>query len=95
MNTIAATTEYGIVIRRAAVTRKGISYQDVLKAMEVEQPLDGNADLVSFGPSFGEEAMNEFISRLKKLGLEYFDDFFSFAYDMPQWCSVRVGLTNP
>ncbi|GHU01658.1 hypothetical protein FACS1894154_11620 [Betaproteobacteria bacterium] len=58
MNTVKATGEYGIVVRRAALTEKGIGYTQLLQAMEVEQPLDGNGDLVSFGPSFGEEAVN-------------------------------------
>lgn len=92
MNTVKATSEYGIVIRRAALTAKGIDYTQLLQAMEVEQPLDSNENLVSFGPSFGEEAMNEFIARLQALGLEYVEDFFAISCDMPAWCSVRIGI---
>ena len=92
MNTVKATSEYGIVIRRAALTAKGINYTQILQAMEVKQPLDSNEDLVSFGPSFGEEAMNEFIARLQALGLEYVEDFFAISCDMPAWCSVRIGI---
>lgn len=95
MNTVKATSEYGIVIRRAALIDKNIDYAQLLRVMEVEQPLDSNEDLVSFGPSFGEEAMNEFISRLQALGLEYVDDFFTFAHEMPAWCNVRIGITEP
>ena len=62
--------------------------------MEVEQPLDSNEDLISFGPAFGEEAMNEFISRLQALGLQYVDDFFSISYDIPAWCGLRIEI-NP
>ncbi len=92
MNTVKATNEYGIVIRRAALAAKSINYAQILQAMEVDQPLDMNEDLVSFGPSFGEEAMNEFISRLQVLGLEYIDDFFAISCDMPMWCSIRIGM---
>lgn len=94
MNTVKATGEYGIVIRLAALTAKSIDYMQLLRAMEVDQPLDSNEDLVSFGPSFGEEAMNEFISRLQALGLEYVDDFFAIACDMPTWCCVRIGIKD-
>ena len=92
MNTVKATSEYGIVIRQAALTAKNISYARLLKVMEVEKPLDSNKDLVSFGPSFGEEAMNEFISRLQGLGLEYVEDFFTISCDMPTWCYLRIGI---
>lgn len=92
MNSVKATNEYGIVVRRAALTVKSIDYKQLLQVMEVEQPLDSNEDLVSFGPSFGEEAMNEFIARLRALGLEYVDDFFSISCEMPAWCNVRIGF---
>jgi hypothetical protein len=54
----------------------------------------GNADaqLLSFGPSFGDKAKNEFIQRLKGMGHEYVDDFFCFNMDVPEWCGLRAEL---
>jgi len=92
--TIKITSEYGVIVRKAALATKGIAYGTLLHAFEVEAPLDENDDLVSFGPSFGQEAMDEFISRLQALGLEYFDDFFCVACDFPEWCALRGGLAE-
>jgi hypothetical protein len=64
----------------------------MLGELQAQAPLDINEDLVSFGPSFGEEALLEFISRLEKLGLVYVDDFVSMAFDLPTWCRIRVEL---
>jgi hypothetical protein len=44
--------------------------------MEQSPPLDISDDIVSFGPSFGGEAADEFVKRLTAAGLEYLDDFF-------------------
>lgn len=93
-DTIKITGEYGVFIRKAALAVKKIAYSALLDAFEVEVPLAENDDLVSFGPSFGQEAMDEFVSRLQALGLEYFDDFFCIASDFPEWCALRVGLAK-
>lgn len=93
-DTIKITGEYGVIVRKAALTAKNISYSALFDAFETDVPLDGNDDLVSFGPSFGQEAMDEFVSRLQALGLVYFDDFFCIAYDLPEWCALRAGLAK-
>jgi hypothetical protein len=90
---IAATTEYGIVIRRQALDKLGINAEQVCEIME-DQPLGSNPDLISFGPSFGNEALEELIARLKAVGLEYVDDFAALALDIPDWLAVRVELRN-
>jgi hypothetical protein len=35
------------------------------------------------------------ISRLTKLGLVYFDDFFEFSGDYPSWCVFRGSCDRP
>jgi hypothetical protein len=94
MTIINITGEYGIVIRKAALKEKGVLYTDLLNVMEVGCPLDENDDLISFGPSFGEEALNEFIIRLKSIQLEYVDDFFIIIYDVPKWCKLMAKINN-
>jgi hypothetical protein len=92
MNSIPVSPQGGIVVRRAALDEKQISESALLEAMEAAQPDSSNEQLLAFGPSFGEEAMNEFVRRLKALGLEYVDDFFFINIDLPDWCGLQVGL---
>lgn len=93
MKSISVSTQGGIVIRRAALSEKKINETSLFTAMEVTQPDSANEELFGFGPSFGEEAMNEFTLRLQSLGLEYVDDFFCINFDIPAWCALRAELT--
>jgi hypothetical protein len=92
MNQIKITGEYGIILRRQALAEKDIALHLVLAAMEVSEPLDGNSDLLTFGPCFGAEAQGAFTRRLIDLGLVYFDDFVEFTVDVPSWCALAVGF---
>ena len=86
---IALTSEFGIVVRRAALTERGVSWEDLLKVLEVPAPLDSNDHLISFGPHFGRDALDALLKRLSALGLQYFDDFFEFCGDYPKWCAFK------
>jgi hypothetical protein len=88
---ISLTSEFGLVVRRAALEEGGVSWADLLAALEVSEPLDENAYLISFGPHFGEEAMDTMNRRLIGIGLEYFDDFFEFSGPYPEWCIFKGG----
>lgn len=89
---VEATSEFGLIIRRAALPARGVTHEQVLHALEGDPPRDADEDLISFGPSFGQEALDEFIRRLTALGLEYYDDFFPLAFELPHWMHLRVGL---
>jgi hypothetical protein len=93
-NAVAATNEYGLVVRRRALLEKGVEYESLLKALEAQKPLDHNDELITFGPSFGAEAMNEFMARLQYLGLTYVDDFYCLSFDLPPWCGLRLVFRN-
>jgi hypothetical protein len=54
MNSVSATAEYGIVVRRRALTERDVSYHAVLAAFETGEPLDADEELLTFGPSFGQ-----------------------------------------
>lgn len=95
MEAIDATAQCGIVVRRDALQREGVAYEVLLNVMEVDVPLDENQDLVSFGPSFGEEALHEFVRRLESLGLIHFSDFVAVSFDLPAWCAIQVKLGAP
>jgi hypothetical protein len=92
MNTISATGEYGLVIRRDALRVRYIAESVVLQVLEVDAPLDMDEDLMSFGPAFGEEALQEFVQRLQALGLSPVDDFCTLCFDLPTWCRINVRL---
>lgn len=94
MSCINATGEFGLIIRRSALTERGVSIDAVLAAMEAAEPMSINEDLISFGPTFGQEALDVFTARLMNLGLEYFDDFFEFAGVFPSWCNFHVSLSQ-
>lgn len=46
-----------------------------MAALELKEPLDCNALLISFDPHFGREALDVMIGRLSKMGLVYFEGF--------------------
>ena len=86
---VAITSEFGLIVRRKALIERQVSLHNLFAAMEAGKALDENDELLSFGPHFGREAADTMISRLTKLGLVYFDDFFEFSGDYPSWCVFR------
>jgi surfactin synthase thioesterase subunit len=92
MTLIDAICEYGIIIRRDSLKRNEINLEKLCELMEQSPPLDASDDIVSFGPSFGGEAADEFVRRLQVAGLKYLEDFFVFNGDFPDWCRFKVCL---
>lgn len=88
MQGVQISNDFGIVIRKASLELRNLSRNRLLEMMEVEEPLDEDDHLLSFGPHFGEEAAKEFIRRLESGGLVYLEDFFDFTEALPQWCGV-------
>lgn len=89
---VTLSSDFGIVIRRAALSVRGVSEAQVLAAMQTEAPLASDGDLLSFGPHFGGEAALEFQRRLEALGLQAWDDFAVCAAHFPAWCRLSVEL---
>ncbi len=92
VSSVAVTAHHGIVVRKEALRAKRITVQDVLNALEAVKPLDESKELVSFGPSFGEDALHEFIRRLEAMGLDYFTDYCTISADIPEWCALHVSI---
>ncbi|KAB2877342.1 hypothetical protein F9K33_16515 [bacterium] len=82
---VKISTPFGILIRLNALMKCNIKRDHILAIMEVDNPLDENENLISFGPHFGEEAAAEFTNRLERIGLRYIDDYFVFKEDIPEW----------
>jgi hypothetical protein len=93
MSFINVTHEYGLVVRKDALLERGVSLENLLVVMKAGAPLDSDDRLISFGPSFGQEALDGLIRELQDLGLQYFDDFIDVAGDYPAWCRFKVGYT--
>jgi hypothetical protein len=83
---------FGIVIRKDALERQSVDTDSLCQVMDAEKPYDEDATLISFGPHFGAESADEFMSRLRKLGLIYLDDFFVLWDDVPEWIEFRVAI---
>jgi len=91
MNFINVTAEYGLVVRRDALAERRVSLDDLLSVLKVSAPLDSDDRLISFGPAFGQEALDGLVTSLSGLGLRYFDDFVGVVGDYPAWCRFKVG----
>lgn len=85
MNFIGISSEYGIVIREAALGQRDVERPRILNALETDMPFNRGEGLIAFGPHFGQEAADEFIGRLEALGLKYVDDFFILVPEAPSW----------
>ena len=93
MTIVQISGHFGVVIRKTALEKHGISLESLFEIMETEKPLDESQELISFGPHFGGEAVSEFIRRLEMLGLVYFDEFFDIpGLDVPEWCQLYAAL---
>ncbi len=51
--------------------------------------------LVIYGPFFGAEALEVAILTLTNKGMEYWDDFFDFQVDVPDWAVLSVTSSHP
>ena len=90
MDRARISVDYGIVVRQEALKERGISLTRLLELFEVDAPYDHAGGLISFGPHFGQDASDEFSARLQAIGLQYVDDFFVFASDVPPWCALAA-----
>src|SRR5579871_776664 len=85
---------FGIVIRKSALQRQGVDDDTICQIMDADKPYGEDASLMSFGPHFGAEGAEEFVTRLRKLGLIYMDDFFVLWDDVPEWAEISVKANS-
>lgn len=92
MNYLPATSEFGLIVRKAALDKKGIS-RSMLDTIMTDIHLIGESeDLLSYGPMFGMESLDEIIFRLQNIGLIYVDDFVELNFLVPNW--VKLGIAS-
>lgn len=92
MRYIAATSEFGLIVRKRALAEKGVSSVDLSKLIEDVDVLAEDDLLISLGPLFGSEALSEIMKRLSDKGLAYVDDFFEMNFLTPSW--LRLGVSS-
>jgi len=91
---VLATSEFGVIVRRKALLSLKTTEAQLFSVMESDKPIGESDEILSFGPHFGEEAANELSKRLESIGLSYYDDFFVFFGDYPEWCGFAVFGKN-
>lgn len=91
---VVISEHYGIIIRKAAVHRCGLTDGALKALMEAAQWLDEDEHLISAGPHFGREASNELVQRLESHGFIYGVDFIDFEETLPAWCKLSVTFTG-
>lgn len=82
--------DFGIVIRRDALTRKEVDLAPVMSAFNFVVNFDDSLELVSLGPFYGGDNADDCMRSLELLGLVYIDDFFILEGYFPDWCRVEV-----
>lgn len=86
--------DFGIVIRRKAISEKSVDLDLVMKEFHFENLYDQSSAFISLGPFFGGDASDSCMKLLEKLGLVYIDDFFILEAYFPEWCRIEVFEEN-
>jgi len=94
MGYIAATLEFGLIIRKAALVEKKLSRQALIGVMQNIDLIAENDDLLTFGPLFGEETYQTTMRHLEMAGLTYVDDYFGLDILVPPWIEFGVTLAR-
>ena len=87
-----------LAIRKSAFERSGLTraaMDERLGLTSDEFQVEG--ELVTVGPIIADAGLQEVIAELEEAGLVYFDDFFEFTGNWPDWLRVlamaRRGAT--
>ena len=80
---IKITDGYNVVVREISLKQRGLDVNDLILGEDFT--LTAQNGIILFGPLFGIEAQEELIHRLKKIGLNYYDDFIEINIELPEW----------
>ena len=92
MSFIVATSEYGLIVRKAALLERNLTYSEISLVIADVDIQGENANLISYGPIFGIEAQEKLKAALSRLGLVEIDDFYGTDFFLPEW--VRMGVAS-
>lgn len=94
MTYIEAINEYGLVVRKSALSERSISTSDFSNAMIDVDVSSENDNLISYGPLFGIEALENLKEELQSIGLVYIDDFYGFDFFLPDWIKLGIAFSD-
>ncbi len=84
-----------LLIRKDAFERVGLTraqFDEALGLTADEFQMEGT--LIAIGPLVGESALTELIDELERVGLVYYEDFFEFSGNWPDWVRVFAMDTS-
>lgn len=84
--------ERSIVLRKEALIKIKKESIEIANVLTFEQPVSETDELLIYGPYFDFESLEEICQRLNTLGLEYWDDYFDFKEDFPNWLVPGVSF---
>jgi hypothetical protein len=80
-----------LLIRKSAFERVGLTRAQFDEALSLTaDEFRVEAGLIAIGPLVGEDTLTDLISQLEELGLAYYDDFFEFSGNWPDWLKLFV-----
>lgn len=82
-----------MVIRKDRFAIITENVENLGEALAFDAPFAESEDLVVYGPYFDLESLDEVGRRLSGLGLAYWEDFFEFKEDIPEW--VIIAAVRP
>jgi hypothetical protein len=83
------TGKPSLLIRRQAFERSGITRETIDERLGLtDQEFRVEGDLILVGPILDEEALTFLVDDLEKAGLVYFEDFFDFSGNWPDWLTL-------
>jgi hypothetical protein len=88
---VAAPGEFGLVIRKKSLFEKGTTAGVLAGIMDNISLIGENDGILSYGPLFGEEALENICGRSVESGFEYYDDFFDLNVLVPSWAKLGVA----
>jgi hypothetical protein len=81
-----------VFIRRAPWERSGLARADVDHALNLTaEEFRVEGQLVAVGPLVGETQVEQLVTLLEGAGLVYFEEFFEFSGNWPEWLAVFVA----
>jgi hypothetical protein len=78
-----------LLIKKAAFERVGLTRAQIDLALTLtDQEFRVERDLVAIGPVYDETGLDALLAVFEQAGLEFYDDYFEFSGNWPEWLAV-------
>lgn len=82
--------ERSLIIKKEALVRLDKSSAELAELLAFDLPAFETDSAIVYGPYFDFESLEEVGNRLVTCGLEFWDDYFEFKEDIPEWVSFTL-----